>query len=126
MAPLLVALSGLLVVAVAATIFWAWLRRGGGPARAGVAQVLAAVGPARCQCATGLLRRLAARGDARSIASSLDAIELPLLQAIPDCPPPLKPELVDALDACAACTANRAVAKRLVDLRNALLSRGAD
>lgn len=126
MAPLLVALAGLLVVAVAALILWGWLRRGAAPARAGVAQVLAAQGPARCQCAVGLLRRLASRGDARAIAQSLDAIELPLLQAIPDCPPPLKPELIDALDACAARTANRAVAKRLVDLRNALLSPGAD
>lgn len=122
---MLVALSGVLVAAAAVWLLWRWLRRSAAPARAGVAQVLAAQGPARCQCAIGLLRRLAARGDGRAIAQALDAIELPLLQAIPDCPPVLKPELVDALDACAARTANRAVAKRLVDLRNALLSRDA-
>lgn len=125
MEPVLLALLGLLAAATAAWLLWRWQRRGAGPARAGIAEVLAAQGPVRCACAVGLLRRLAARGDPRAIANALDAIELPLLQAIPDCPPPLKPDLVDALDACAARSPNRAVARRLSDLRNALLSPGA-
>lgn len=123
-----VAVAVLVGGALLAAVGWRMLRRrrragGGGGARA--AAVLAAHGPARCTAALELLRRLARRGDQRAIAAALDAVEMPLLQAIPDCPPPLKPELVDALDACARLCANRALAKRLVDLRNALLNPGA-
>lgn len=117
--------AAVLVLVVAAILLWRWQRRAASPARARVADVLAAHGPARCAAAEGLLRRLAAAGDQRAIAGCLDAIEMPLLQAIPDCPPSLKSGLVDALDACARCCADRGVAKRLVDLRNALLSPGA-
>ena len=52
---------------------------------------------------------------------AVDALELPLLQALPDCPPSAKAGLADALEACARVTANRAAAKRLMALRNALL-----
>jgi hypothetical protein len=125
MEPVLRAILGVLAVIVGGLLLWRWLHRSGAATQTGIAEMLAAQGPVRCRCALNLLRRLAARGDGQVIAQTLDAIELPLVQVLPDCPPALKPELVDALDACAACTPNRAAAKRLVDLRNALLSPGA-
>lgn len=83
--------------------------------------MLAAHGPARCLAAITLLEGLASTGDQSAIAAAVDRIELPLLQALPDCPPPAKPALSDALDACAAVVAKRELAKRLTTLRNALL-----
>lgn len=107
--------------ALAAFALVAWLRQG----RLGVAgrldEVLAAHGAARCLASTALLRRLAASGRQTAILAAVDALELPLLQALPDCPPSAKAGLADALEACARVTANRAAAKRLMALRNALL-----
>jgi len=87
-----------------------------------VAGVLAVHGPTRCRAAAVLLARLSVRGSPESIRTAFDAIELPVLQALPDCPPQTKQVLCDALDACASRVANRELAKRLVAMRNGLVA----
>jgi hypothetical protein len=71
-----------------------------------------------------VLQRLTRAGDGAGIAASIDEIELPLLQSIPDCPPALKPSLAQALEDAAKVCANRDAAKRLMTLRNAVVGRG--
>ncbi len=114
---LAVVLSG---TAVGLLIAWTRRRRGlvGG---VGAAQVLASQGPLRCRAAALLLVRLAANGDQAAIRTVFDVIELPLLQALPDCPPVDKVRLCAALEGCAARVANRDLAKRLMTMRNALV-----
>jgi len=43
------------------------------------------------------------------------------VEALPDCPPDLKPALITALEAVAQATANRDTAKRIMTARNSLL-----
>jgi hypothetical protein len=89
--------------------------------RAAVQQVLGAVGPARCLAAIRVLNDLKDEANQRATTAVWDAIELPLLQALPDCPPDAKPVLMNALDALAKATANRELAKRVMTLRNGLM-----
>jgi hypothetical protein len=89
--------------------------------RTAVQRVLGAVGPARCLAAIRVLGELKNEADQRATAAVWDAIELPLLQALPDCPPDAKPMLMNALDALAKATANRELAKRVMTLRNGLM-----
>jgi hypothetical protein len=121
---LLIPILACLLAGVAAVGLVLWLRRrlarGASPAEVG--RVLSAHGPGRCVEAARLLRRLAAHGDSTDLARVWDAIELPLLHAIPDCPPDYKVELIDALDACARSCRVVETAKRLVTMRNSLLA----
>jgi len=87
-----------------------------------VERVLAAHGASRCVEAARLLRELAARGDSVGIVRDFDAIEMSLIQAIPDCPPDYKAELVAALDACARSCRVVEVAKRIMTMRNSMLA----
>ena len=111
---------GLFLVMTAVEVLWI-LRRRRNP-RTATARILNAQGAARCVAAARFLRGWAARPDQAALVLAWDAIELPLLQALPDCPPDFKIELVDALDeAVKACT-NREVAKRINTLRNSLIA----
>jgi hypothetical protein len=109
---------GLIIVVVVV----AWLIRG----RSRVVhpdilrRVLHANGAGRCVAALRLFQDLAARRDEASIAIAWEALELPLLQALPDCPPDAKAALVLALDACAMACGNRDLDKRIMTLRDGL------
>jgi hypothetical protein len=120
---LLIPILGGLVVVALAIVAVAWLRdRDRRGRRDGIERVLAAVGPGRCVEAARLLRRLAERRDQAAIAAAWEPIELPLLQALPDCPPDYKVELISALDDCAKACRDRELAKRLVTMRNSLIA----
>jgi hypothetical protein len=92
-----------------------------GDSKDAVAKVLSAVGPARCLAAIQVVSSLKQEADQRATLAVWDAIELPLVQALPDCPPTAKPALMNALDALAKATANRELAKRVMTLRNGLM-----
>lgn len=109
------------VVAVVALLLW---RGGGRPARGRIreerARMLETAGAARCLAAIELLDDLARRRDAALLAETWDRIELPLLEALPDCPPDRKAELMRALERCHASTRQRDVQRRLMTMRNAV------
>lgn len=88
--------------------------------RDAIREVLAHNGAGRCLAAIPLFRTLAAGGDQRAIAAAWEALELPLVQALPDCPPDAKPELVVVLDACAQACSNRELTKRVMTLRRSI------
>lgn len=90
--------------------------------RSAVQQVLGKVGPARCLAAIQVINSLKGEANQRATAAVWDAIELPLLQALPDCPPSAKPVLMNALDSLAKATANRELAKRVMTMRNGLMN----
>jgi len=77
-------------------------------------------GAGRCLAAIPLFRTLAARHDQHAIAAAWEELELPLVQALPDCPPDAKPELVVVLDACAQACSNRELTKRIMTLRRSI------
>ncbi len=113
------ALAALSIIFVAVAVAVA-LRRGRRRHRDAIAAVVAHSGAARCQAAIPLFRALAARGDQQAIAAAWEVLELPLLQALPDCPPDDKPDLVVALDACAQRCSNRDLSKRIMTLRRGI------
>lgn len=101
-----------------------WLRQRVGRTGTGPAdldRVLATRGAARCIAATLLLEALARRGDQDAIVRTWERLELPLLEALPDCPPDYKRPLVDALDGCVRVCQVVAVSRSMMDLRNSLL-----
>lgn len=104
------------IAGLGAILLWRWRRHRRGAA----VSVLTVHGAARCRAALELLHRLAG-ADQHEIAAAWEAIELPLLQALPDCPPAWKPALAEAIEGCAARVAKRELAKRLMTMRNALL-----
>ncbi len=117
---LLVLAVGVAILAVVVLAGWQGrIRSGGG---ASLDAVLATHGPARCLAAIRLLSHLATSTSQERLPAVIEALELPLLQALPDCPPAAKPALAEALEACARGTTHRDAAKRLMTLRNALLS----
>ena len=83
------------------------------------AEVLATHGASRVILATRLIRRLTG---SQALVEVWERIELPLLQALPDCPPDFKAELIAALDAAARSCARRDTASRLVTMRNSLIT----
>lgn len=116
-------LIGLFLLLTVVEIWWL-LRRLSRSPRTAMARILAARGAARCVAAAHFLRGWAARPDPdqAALAAAWEQIELPLLQALPDCPPDFKIELVTALDEAVKACANREVAKRINTLRNSLLA----
>lgn len=120
---LIPALAVLLMGGGAGLLIW-WLRKRlqPGAGATAVEDVLAAQGTARCIAASRLFRGLAARRDERAIARVWEAVELPVVQALPDCPPDYKIELINALDALANACATRELAKRIMAMRNSLLA----
>jgi hypothetical protein len=111
-----------LAVLVLAALFIIWLRRARINQKSAIERILVANGAARCVEAARTLRTLATSNDQAAIAGIWDGIELPLLQALPDCPPDYKIELINALDACAKACSNREVTKRIMTLRNSLIN----
>jgi hypothetical protein len=111
-----------LFLALTLVEIWWLLRRLSRSPRTATARILAAQGAARCVAAAKFLRDWTARPDQAALALAWERIELPLLQALPDCPPDYKIELVTALDEAVKACANREVAKRINTLRNSLIA----
>ena len=82
---------------------------------------LTATGPKRCELSIGLLRHLQRVKPEQEIHRIWDEIELPLVEAIPDCPPELKPVLIKRLDALYKICRNRSYQQRIMTLRNSLV-----
>ena len=116
---------GIMLLAVIVLIAIAGLvlrsRRGDVKARELVDTVLRANGAARCLAAIELLRHLAGAGT-NEIVTDWERVELPLLQALPDCPPDQKRVLRDALETCSKQCSQRDTAKRLMTMRDSLLA----
>jgi hypothetical protein len=122
MRSLLIPLVALVVVAVL-TVLAVMLAKGRLGRRDWTArceEVLTSHGAARCVIAARLLRDLTARSG-RELADAWTRIEMPLLQALPDCPPDWKVELINALDA-AAKAAPRDTARAIMTMRNSLIA----
>ena len=87
--------------------------------------VLAVAGPARCERAVELFRRIVERRSARQLHRAFEALELPLVEVLPDCPRELQEELRRTLEACWDVTRHRGYQKRIMDLRRSLIPDGA-
>lgn len=85
-------------------------------------EFLQATGPRRCELSVGLLRHLQRVKPENEIHRIWEEVELPLVQAIPDCPPELKPVLIKRLDALYKTCRNRSYQQRIMTLRNSLVS----
>lgn len=107
---------------VAAFLLVMWARRVGGDSKPSIDRVLSANGAARCMEASRVLHGLTQRGDQRAMAEVWEAIELPLLKALPDCPPDYKVQLINVLDAASKAATNRELSKRIMTLRNSLIA----
>jgi hypothetical protein len=117
------ALSFLLIVAAVALVLFMVRWAGGHRALGGAIDgVLATHGAVRCLKAAQLLRAMARKGDQQAMLATWERLELPLLQALPDCPPDAKPGLMQALDELAKASTNRELAKRVMTLRNGLMN----
>lgn len=79
-------------------------------------------GAARCVAATHALEELGRAGDSDRIAAAWALLEMPLLEAIPDCPPDYKVPLINALDSCARVCRVVDTARAIVTMRNSLLN----
>ncbi len=78
------------------------------------------IGAPRVAAAVVVLQQAAA--EPQRIPEIWERWELPLLEVLPDCPPGTKATLADALDSCARACRHRDTARRIVTLRNGLLS----
>jgi len=116
--PFLLLLSAL----VAAFFLVMWARRFGGNPQPSIDRVLSANGAVRCIEASRVLDALAKRGDQRGLTTVWEAIELPLLNALPDCPPDYKVQLINVLDVASKAASNRELSKRIMTMRNSLIS----
>jgi hypothetical protein len=75
-------------------------------------------GAARCRAAIPLLANAIRHPNA--IPTFWEQVELPLVEAIPDCAPSDKVALVAACEALAQATRNRDIARRIMAVRNSL------
>jgi hypothetical protein len=82
-------------------------------------RVLAAHGAQRCLAALEFLPWLTSHPD--DIVAAWERCELPLVQAVPDCPPDAKAPLLRALENCSAACRNRDVARRIMVVRDSLV-----
>jgi hypothetical protein len=85
-------------------------------------RILSMTGPARCVHAARLLQDVAGSGSTQRIAKVFDGLEGPLLEALPDCPPDYKAEIIAALDLCARTCKDAVTTRKIVALRNSLMS----
>ncbi len=102
-----------------------WLRslqQRNGATRDRVERVLSAIGAARCIESVRLMSDLVQRGAGVELIGAWERIEMPLLQAIPDCPPDYKVELINALDAAARICPRRETSASMLTMRNSLLA----
>ncbi|MFW5752976.1 MAG: hypothetical protein ACOCYV_02875 [Planctomycetota bacterium] len=115
----------LIIVAsvVAALVLLAIVLRMRAPrvARVQTVAVLRVRGAARVQAALALFRLLALGGDERRIERAWEEVEMPLIEALPDCPPSLKQPLALTLDDLHGCCRKRELQRRIMDVRNSLL-----
>lgn len=86
-----------------------------------VDRMLRAYGAARCIEAVPALEYLAAQAVTPEIVMYWQRIELPLLQALPDCPPSHKIALREALEKCSRNCAHRDTARGIMNMRDALV-----
>jgi hypothetical protein len=86
-----------------------------------VHEFTAAHGAGRCVMAREAFEQLSDSGNSTVISAFWNAVEMPLLQALPDCPPQIKEPLASAITECAKRVTNRDVAKRMMTLRNSLV-----
>jgi hypothetical protein len=100
---------------------WRGLRRAGVDGGHLARSVCAAHGATRCVRAMELLEELARTGDAQAVAAAWTVLELPLVEALPDCPPQAKLRLITACEAAAGIATHRETAKGLMAVRNSLL-----
>lgn len=107
---------------VAAFLLVMWARRVGGDPTPSIDRVLSANGAVRCIEASRVLHSLTTRSDQRGIAKVWEAIELPLLRALPDCSPDYKVQLINVLDAASKTVTSRELSKRIMTLRNSLIT----
>lgn len=77
-------------------------------------------GAPRVAAAVVILQQVAA--EPQRIPNIWERWELPLLEVLPDCPPGMKSTLSEALDSCAKACRHRDTARRIITLRNGLLS----
>lgn len=110
-------IASLVVVALVALVLW-WRA---GRRRREIGRVLRSIGSRRCAEALAMMRRLADRGSTAEIVAVWDRIELPLIEAVPDCPPLIKGELIVALDACALECRHVETARRINTVRNSMV-----
>ncbi len=109
-------------VMVAALLWWLLRPSCGRQQTAALASVLRTHGAQRWQAALALLRLLAMGASETRINSIWQELEAALYQALPDCPPQLVNDLAIALDDLHGCCRNRSLQKRIMDLRNAVLT----
>lgn len=125
MRPLLVPILVALIAGGLAALFVLWWRERKRPAltdEQAVRRIRTLGGPARCIETARLLHDLGKSGSTARIARAFDALEVPLMEALPDCPPDYRAELITALDLCAKTCRDDATARRIVALRNSLMS----
>ncbi|TVR09784.1 MAG: hypothetical protein EA401_12645 [Planctomycetota bacterium] len=80
-----------------------------------------APGPRRCELAAGVLRHLKRVDPPQRRQEIWDHIEMPLLEALPDCPPELKPILINRLDELYRSLKHRDYQRRIMTMRNSLV-----
>lgn len=85
------------------------------------AEVIRVHGAQRCLRAITLLEDLSAAEDEAALISAWELIELPLVEALPDCPPKETRRLIIACEAASSLSTNRDIAKRIMTLRNSLV-----
>ncbi len=118
---MLAALALALMVMTGRWLGWHWPVRRGKDGTRLARTVCAAHGAQRCIKAMELLEALVEAEDGHAVAAAWGELELPLLEALPDCPPDLKFRLITACETAAAITAHRETAKGLMAVRNALV-----
>ncbi len=114
----------LLVVAcvIAALIAMAARQRRADAAVKGLMRrALEANGAGRCIASLAVLRQLRDLSAPETVAGAWDVLELPLLDALPDCPPDYKTPLREALEDVAKRCAKRDIARRVMVMRDALV-----
>lgn len=118
-------LLGALVLALGAMIWqrfsWHGLRRPQTDGRRLAQAVCATHGAIRCLRAMEMLENLAHVGDGEAVVAAWTILELPLVAALPDCPPDQKFRLIAACEAAAGVTTHRETAKGLMAVRNSLV-----
>lgn len=118
--PILVAL----IAGGLGALFVLWYRERAKPGmneEQAIRRLRSTTGAARCMQAARALLDAGASGSTERIVRLFDGIEVPLLEALPDCPPDYKAELIAGLDACAKACRDTAAARRIVTLRNSLM-----
>ena len=84
-------------------------------------RALEANGAGRCIAALAVLRQLRDLSAPETVAGAWDVLELPLLDALPDCPPDYKTPMREALEDVAKRCAKRDIAQRMMVMRDALM-----